>query len=81
MSASATRTKVAKGPPRIGGSLLRLAIALAAGYSILAVGLGYWQVVQSQNLSEDPRNPLVVQASGIDSPGLTACLAVGRMVA
>ena len=63
MSASATRAKVAKGPPRIGGSLLRLAIALAAGYSILAVGLGYWQVVQSQNLSEDPRNPLVVQAS------------------
>jgi peptidoglycan glycosyltransferase len=63
VSASATRTKVAKGPPRIGGSLLRLAIALAAGYSILAVGLGYWQVVQSQNLSEDPRNPLVVQAS------------------
>src|SRR5262249_48968879 len=53
----------AKGPPRIGGSLLRLAVALAAGYSILAVGLGYWQVVQSQSLSDDPRNPLVVQAS------------------
>jgi peptidoglycan glycosyltransferase len=60
---SAPRKKVAKGPPRIGGSLLRLAIALAAGYSILAVGLGYWQVAQSQSLSEDPRNPLVVQAS------------------
>ena len=51
------------GAPRIGGSLLRLAIAVAAGYSILAMGLGYWQVVQSQSLSEDPRNPLVVQAS------------------
>ena len=36
------------GAPRIGGSLLRLAIAVAAGYSILAMGLGYWQVVQSQ---------------------------------
>jgi penicillin-binding protein A len=63
MNASAAPPKLAKGPPRIGGSLLRLAIALAAGYSILAVGLGYWQVVQSQDLSEDPRNPLVVQAS------------------
>jgi cell division protein FtsI/penicillin-binding protein 2 len=27
------------------------------------MGLGYWQVVQSQSLSDDPRNPLVVQAS------------------
>ena len=49
--------------PRIGGSLLRLAIAVAVGYSILALGLGYWQVVQSQSLSDDPRNPLVVQAT------------------
>jgi penicillin-binding protein A len=57
------KAKAAVGAPRIGGSLLRLAIAVAAGYSILAVGLGYWQVVQSQSLSEDPRNPLVVQAS------------------
>jgi peptidoglycan glycosyltransferase len=60
---AAPRAKAAKGPPRIGGSLLRLAIAVAAGYSILALGLGYWQVVQSQSLSDDPRNPLVVQAS------------------
>src|SRR4051794_9737012 len=56
-------TKATNRPPRIGGSLLRLAIAVAAGYSILALGLGYWQVVQSQSLSNDPRNPLVVQAS------------------
>jgi penicillin-binding protein A len=50
-------------PPRIGGSLLRLALVLAVGYSVLAVGLGYWQVVEAQRLSIDPRNPLVVQAS------------------
>jgi peptidoglycan glycosyltransferase len=49
--------------PRFGGSLLRLALAIGLGYCVLAGGLGYWQVVESQSLSNDPRNPLVVQAS------------------
>jgi L-2-hydroxyglutarate oxidase LhgO len=32
-------------------------------------------------IRRDRENPLVVQAAGIDSPGLTSCLAVGRLVA
>jgi L-2-hydroxyglutarate oxidase LhgO len=32
-------------------------------------------------IRRDGHNPAVVQAAGIDSPGLTSCLAVGRMVA
>ena len=31
-------------------------------------------------IRRDRTNPLVIQAAGIDSPGLTSCLAVGRMV-
>jgi peptidoglycan glycosyltransferase len=51
------------GPPRVGGSLLRLALALALGYSALAAGLGYWQVVQAQRLTSDPLNPLTLAAA------------------
>jgi glycerol-3-phosphate dehydrogenase len=32
-------------------------------------------------IKRDSENPRVIQAAGIESPGLTACLAVGRMVA
>ena len=49
--------------PDIGGSLLRLALALAIGYGALATGLAYWQVVDAERLSTDPRNPLVIAAA------------------
>ncbi|MGH9386329.1 MAG: NAD(P)/FAD-dependent oxidoreductase [Vicinamibacterales bacterium] len=32
-------------------------------------------------IERDPDNPNVIQASGIDSPGLTSCLAIGELVA
>jgi L-2-hydroxyglutarate oxidase LhgO len=32
-------------------------------------------------ITRDANNPAVVQASGIESPGLTSCLAVGKLVA
>ena len=32
-------------------------------------------------IERDARNPCVIQAAGIDSPGLTSCLAIGDMVA
>lgn len=50
-------------PPAIGTSLLRLSLALVIGYGALVGGLGYWQVVESQRLSTDSGNPLVLAAA------------------
>jgi L-2-hydroxyglutarate oxidase LhgO len=32
-------------------------------------------------IERDRRNPAVIQAAGMESPGLTSCLAVGHLVA
>jgi penicillin-binding protein A len=55
-----SRTLPAIRSPAIGSSLLRLALALVVGYGALAAGLGYWQVAEAEQLSTDPRNPLVI---------------------
>jgi len=72
-------------PPRIGGSLLRLALALAVGYAALGAGLGYWQVVEAHRLSVDPRNPLSLLAARqaprgqiLDAQGNVLARNVGR---
>ncbi len=75
---------VAAGPgvvaPRLGGSILRLALALAVGYGALATGLGYWQVVEAQRLTADPRNPLVLAAARM-APRGTIVDVNGRILA
>lgn len=45
--------------PSIGSALLRVGLALALIFGGIGAGLGYWQVVQAQELSSDPGNPLV----------------------
>ncbi|MEX2548512.1 MAG: penicillin-binding transpeptidase domain-containing protein, partial [Chloroflexota bacterium] len=42
---------------------MRLSLALAIGYSALAGGLVYWQVLEAQRLTTDPLNPLVLSAA------------------
>lgn len=55
--------------PRVSGSLLRLTVALALGYAALASGLTYWQVVQAQQLTSDPQNPIVIAAARVAPRG------------
>ena len=62
-AAAPQASRLATGPPRVAGSLLRLSLALAIGYASLAGGLVYWQVVESSRLTNDPLNPLVLSAA------------------
>ena len=51
------------------------------GSGIRAKLQGPGQPVADFLIQRDPENPRVIQAAGIDSPGLTSCLAVGNLVA
>lgn len=49
------------GPRRtIGGNIVRTGTAITMLFAILAVGAGYWQVVEAQRLSTAPDNPAVI---------------------
>jgi peptidoglycan glycosyltransferase len=44
----------------IGANILRTGIALALAFAILAVGAGWWQVVEAQRLTTAADNPVVI---------------------
>jgi penicillin-binding protein A len=44
----------------VGANVFRTGIAVACAFSILAVGAGWWQVVEAQRLSTSPDNPSVI---------------------
>jgi peptidoglycan glycosyltransferase len=46
----------------VGANVVRVGIALAVAFAVLAAGAGWWQVVESSRLTAAPDNPLVVAA-------------------
>ena len=44
----------------IGANVFRTGIAVVCAFAILAVGAGWWQVVEAQRLSTSPDNPSVI---------------------
>jgi peptidoglycan glycosyltransferase len=44
----------------IGGNVFRTGLAIMLSFAILAIGAGYWQVVDAQRLSTAPDNPAVI---------------------
>ena len=55
------------GPPReampVGASVVRTGMALALAFAVVALGAGYWQVVDAGRLSTRPDNPSVIAAA------------------
>lgn len=47
----------------IGPSAVRTGIVLVVAFAVLALGAGYWQVVDAQRLSNRPDNPAVIAAA------------------
>ena len=79
-SAPPSERAAAPAPPRIASTLVRLSLALAVAYAALAGGLTWWQVVQAQQLTSDPLNPLVIQATR-EAPRGTIYAAGGEVLA
>lgn len=48
-------------------SIRRTATALLGGFLVIALALGYWQVVRAADLGTDPQNPRVAEAR-LDAP-------------
>jgi peptidoglycan glycosyltransferase len=44
----------------IGSNVFRTGVAIAGAFALLAVGAGWWQVVDAQRLSTSPDNPAVI---------------------
>jgi peptidoglycan glycosyltransferase len=80
VSRSGVNLPRAKGAPRIAGSLVRLAVALALVYGTLGGGLMYWQVIEARSLTTDPLNPIVLAAAR-DAPRGTIYAAGGEVLA
>ena len=47
--------------PPVGRTLVRLGLALVLLYAGLGIGIGYWQVLDAEALTNNPLDPLVVQ--------------------
>ncbi len=47
------------GAPPLGRGLAGLTVVVLVAYGALALGLGYWQGIQAQTLTEAPDNPIV----------------------
>jgi peptidoglycan glycosyltransferase len=48
------------GRPPIGANVLRTGVALVVAFAVLALGAGWWQVVEAQRLSRAADNPSVI---------------------
>jgi len=81
--ANGPRTTI--GPaPGIGAALLRVGLVIGLLYGGLAIGLGWWQVVDAGRLTDDPLNPLRLSAMRqeargriLDSRGKVLAVSVG----
>jgi peptidoglycan glycosyltransferase len=46
----------------VGVNVIRVGVALAAAFAVLAAGAGYWQVFRANDLTDAPDNPVVIAA-------------------